>query len=186
MKALSLTLALVMGLAVCAEAQVGGYKIESITPAVIPTPEYQFRGTDHRSKPEDWVEIEVKFSAQAEFTEELTVKYYVLLANVLLTGSVKHINIAAGRELYSVIYVPPQTLGVLFKGKPLTANDVQNVAVQLEVQGQTVSQESSKKAPNPNWFQAMPQIQGKVLNKNLTPFAPLYWDRYEMISPEGR
>jgi hypothetical protein len=27
----------------------------------------------------------------------------------------------------------------------------------------------------------MPQIAGFVLNKNETPFAQLYWDRYEQI-----
>jgi len=32
----------------------------------------------------------------------------------------------------------------------------------------------------------MPQISGFVLNKNETPFAPLYWDRYEQIKVSGR
>jgi hypothetical protein len=31
------------------------------------------------------------------------------------------------------------------------------------------------------WFATIPQISGFVLNKNETPFAPLYWDRYEQI-----
>jgi hypothetical protein len=30
-------------------------------------------------------------------------------------------------------------------------------------------------------FAALPAIPGFVLNKNETPFAPLYWDRYPQI-----
>jgi len=35
----------------------------------------------------------------------------------------------------------------------------------------------------PQWFIALPPIAGFVLNKNETPFAPLYWDRYAQIKP---
>ena len=35
----------------------------------------------------------------------------------------------------------------------------------------------TKGAPVPN----LPQVTGMVLNKTQTPFAPLYWDRYEAI-----
>jgi len=35
----------------------------------------------------------------------------------------------------------------------------------------------------PQWFTALPPIAGFVLNKNETPFAPLYWDRYAQIKP---
>jgi hypothetical protein len=31
------------------------------------------------------------------------------------------------------------------------------------------------------WYKAIPALSGLVLNKNETPFAPLYWDRYEQI-----
>jgi hypothetical protein len=31
----------------------------------------------------------------------------------------------------------------------------------------------------------LPQTQGLVLNKTQTPFAPLYWDRYEAIKAKN-
>ena len=34
--------------------------------------------------------------------------------------------------------------------------------------------------------QRLPAVAGFTLNKNETPFAPLYWDRYEQIKPAGR
>jgi hypothetical protein len=57
---------------------------------------------------------------------------------------------------------------------------VQNVAVQLMQQGALKSELSLNRAP-PQWYAAIPQVGGLVLNKNETPFAPLYWDRYCQI-----
>ena len=37
----------------------------------------------------------------------------------------------------------------------------------------------------PQWFSALPALTGFVLNKNETPFAPLFWDHYEQIKPAG-
>jgi hypothetical protein len=37
----------------------------------------------------------------------------------------------------------------------------------------------------PQWFAALPPIAGFVLNKNETPFASLYWDRYAQINPRA-
>ena len=36
------------------------------------------------------------------------------------------------------------------------------------------------------WYAGLPAVTGLVLNKNETPFAPLYWDRYEQIKTPGR
>jgi hypothetical protein len=46
-----------------------------------------------------------------------------------------------------------------------------------------VMQELSLVCAPPQWFAALPAIAGFVLNKNETPFAPLYWDRYAQIKP---
>jgi hypothetical protein len=57
---------------------------------------------------------------------------------------------------------------------------VQNIAVQI-VQDGVVKAESSLASAPANWFAALPRISGFLLNKNETPFAALYWDRYEQI-----
>jgi hypothetical protein len=44
-----------------------------------------------------------------------------------------------------------------------------------------VKAEASLNRAAPQWFATLPQVSGFVLNKNQTPFAPLYWDRYEQI-----
>lgn len=159
----------------------GDYKIDKIAPAVIRTPDYQFQGDDRRTgRAEQWLELEVEFEAKPEYTEELTFKYFVLINSKLLTGEVTHVSIPSGRDLRSVMYVSPRTLARLLAGKTLTANTIENVAVQILNKGATVAEKSFKEGA-PQWYTKMPQITGFVLNKNQTPFAPLYWDRYEAI-----
>lgn len=161
------------------------YTIEAITPSVTDTPKYNFsQATDKRTpRAGKWLEVEVQFGAVPEFTDELTFKYFILFAGQLLVGEVTHINIPAGKELYSVMYVAPRTIDRLLGGKTFSAGAIQNVAVQISSKGQVLAQESLKPAGNPNWFTSMQQIPGMVINKSETPFAPLWWDRYEQIKP---
>lgn len=49
------------------------------------------------------------------------------------------------------------------------------------VQSGAVKDELSLARAPAQWFAALPPISGFVLNKNETPFAPLYWDRYAQI-----
>jgi len=83
------------------------------------------------------------------------------------------------------MYVSPGALARFGNNRPLAVNSFQNIAVQI-VQGGTVKDEVSLARAQPQWFAVLPQISGFVLNKNETPFAPLYWDRYEQIKASGR
>jgi hypothetical protein len=49
------------------------------------------------------------------------------------------------------------------------------------VQQGTIKSELSLTRARPQWYSAIPNVSGFMLNKNETPFAPLYWDRYEQI-----
>jgi len=62
---------------------------------------------------------------------------------------------------------------------------VSNVAVQIVQQG-VVKDELSLARAAAQWYAAVTPISGLLLNKNETPFAPLYWDRYEQIKTPGR
>ena len=61
----------------------------------------------------------------------------------------------------------------------------QNIAVQIEQQGVVKDELSLVRAPA-QWFATMPQVSGFVVNKDQTPFAPLYWGRYEQIKGPTR
>jgi hypothetical protein len=69
--------------------------------------------------------------------------------------------------------------------RPVTSTSIQNIAVQIVQQG-AVKAEMSLERGQPQWFTSLPQVAGLVLNKNETPFAPLYWDRYEQIKTPAR
>jgi hypothetical protein len=199
MKRLVLSLLVLLAATGSSFAQAGDYKITKIAPAVIRTPIYQFQGDQRRtSQSEQWLEVEVEFNAkQPEWTDELTLKYYILLADgatqKLLIGEVTHINVPSTKanpratSLYSVMYVPPRNLQKLLSlgGRSLTTSAIVNIGIEVLKQGQLVAQESWKPARGP-WWQTMQQISGQVLNKNETPFAPLYWDRYEAIKAQTR
>ena len=158
------------------------FQLTKISRNLVSTPQFTYTGaqqyqTDQRVR---WLEVEVEFSAAPAFTDELTFKYFILLNGKLLTGEVTHTNIAAGRENRSVMYVSPRALARFMGNRPVTPNAVQNIAVQLLQQG-AIKDELSLTRTAPQWYAAMPQVSGFVLNKNETPFAPLYWDRYEQI-----
>ena len=90
-------------------------------------------------------------------------------------------NIPQGRDHYAVMYVPPRALLRLTGGKPLTSASIENVWIQVTKQGQVLDQTALRgQGAVPN----LPHIAGQVLNKNETPFAPLYYDRYEAIKPK--
>jgi hypothetical protein len=163
------------------------FQITKIGKNLISSPQFAFSGaeqfpTDQRQQ---WLEVEVEFTAAPDITDELTVKYFILFNGVLLTGEVNHTNILAGRERRSVMYASPRTLARFSGKRPITSKSVQNIAVQIVKQG-AVKDELSLARAAAQWYSALPQVSGLVLNKNETPFAPLYWDRYEQIRSSGR
>lgn len=174
-------------------------KIAKIEPELIKTPDYSFSmGPSGKKTPaKDWLAIDVSFDWQprnspVQFIDELTFTYYILLNNksqefpqgTLLVGQVTHVAIPIQKGMNSVMYVSPRTLERFFGGKsPSTSRAaIQNVGVTVSRQGQMVAANSLQAADQP-WWQNLQQVQGYVLNKSETPFAPLVWDYYEAIKP---
>ena len=185
---LSLTIiCLAVAGSVFAQNRAADFQLVKITRNLIASPEFNYNGAEtFRTNARDrWLEVEVEFAAAPEFTDELTLKYYIALNGKLLTGEVTHVNILAGKELHSVMYISPRALAHFMGKRPLTTNSVENIAVQILQQG-AVKDELSLTRARPQWFAAVPQVSGFLLNKNETPFAPLYWDRYEQIKPVAR
>jgi hypothetical protein len=168
-------------------ARTSEFQVIRITKNLITPPQYTYTGAQQyqANQRDRWLEVEVEFAAAPEFTDELTLKYFVLVNGKLLTGEVTHVNVPAGRENRSVMYVSPRAFARVLGNRALTPNTVQNIAVQIVQQG-TVKSELSQDRAQPGWFASMPALAGSVLNKNETPFAPLYWDRYEQIKSSSR
>jgi hypothetical protein len=168
------------GLVASAQTQVGpgSVKLGKVQPEVTKTPEFQLSsGGTKRSKLGSWLEVEVEYETKPEDIDELTFKFTILIEKKLLDGEVTHINIPKGRDHYSVMYISPRTLEKLTGGKPLTGTSIENVFVEVSKQGQVLDRTSFRPGVAPN----LPHVPGLVLNKDETPFAPLYYDRYEAI-----
>jgi hypothetical protein len=184
MKAKALLIFLFTPLAVFAQAAGTGqeFQITKITKNLISAPQFTYAGAQQypTNQRDRWLEVEVEFSAAPRLTDELTFKYYILFNGNLLTGEVTHSNISAGREKRSVVYVSPRALARFADNRPITVNSFQNIAVQIAQQG-AVKAEASLARGQPEWFTTIPQVSGFVLGKDQTPFAPLYWDRYEQV-----
>lgn len=173
--------------AVFAQAPTGEFRLAKITKNLITTPQFTYTGAQqYQSNLRDpWLEVEVTFAAGPEFTDDLTFKYFILLNGQLLTGEVTHVNVPAGRENRSVMYVAPRTLMRFSGNRAVTANSVQNITVQIVQKGAVKDEMSLVRAPA-QWYATLKPVPGLVLNKNETPFAPLYWDRYEQIKTPAR
>ncbi|HEY3663062.1 MAG TPA: Amuc_1102 family pilus-like protein [Chthoniobacterales bacterium] len=184
--ALTILLAAFAG-AASAQTRANDFQITKITRNLIASPEFNYSGAEtFRTNTRDrWLEVEVEFASALQFTDELTFKYFILINGKLLTGEVTHVNILGGKELHSVLYVPPRALAHIMGNRPVTANAIENVAVQLLQQG-TVKDEQNLTRARAQWYTGLTAVPGLTLNKNETPFAPLYWDRYEQIKPAGR
>jgi hypothetical protein len=185
----------VMGVAVllcCAggvlgQSAAGAFQVTKITKNLITSPQFTYTGAEQyvANQRDRWLEVEVEFTSTAEFTDELTLRYFILINGSVLTGEVTHANVAGGRERRSVMYVPPQAIARVMGNRPMATNSAQNIAVQIVQQG-AVKDEQSMVRTAPQWYKGIPSLAGVVLNKNETPFAPLYWDRYEQIKPAGK
>ncbi len=186
----SIFLSVFLPLIASAQVPRGGseFQIGKISRNLITAPQFSYTGAQQytTNQRDRWLEIDVEFSAVPDYSDELSFKYYILINGKLLTGEVTHTNVAAGRDNHSVMYVAPRTLARLMGNRPVTPNAIQNVAVQIVQQGAIKSESSLERSGGAQWFASMPQVAGLVLNKNETPFAPLYWDRYEQIKAPAR
>ena len=179
---------LALSLQVSAQAPValgpGALKLGKIKVEAVKTPEFSLKsGGDKKTRSGDWIEIELEFDTKAEEIDELTLEYTVQVQGEkevkLLDGLVTHIDIPKGREHFSVMYISPRSLEKLTGGKPVNAGIVQNVWVIAKRKGQQLDQLAVKNVAIP----ALPHTPGVLLSKPETPFAPLYFDRYEAIKP---
>jgi hypothetical protein len=164
------------------------FQITRITRNFVATPQFTYAGAEAFpvDTRERWLQVGAEFTAAPPVTDELTVKYFVLFNGTLFASEVTHTNVLAGRERRSVIYMPPRTVARFTPAsRPLGPNSVQNIAVQIVQQGTVKDELNLNRAPA-QWYASMPQVSGLLLNKNETPFAPLYWDRYEQIKSSVR
>ena len=169
-----------------AQNRAGDFRLIRISRDFMTSPEYSYEGAEQQHTSQNkWLRVEVQFSAAPDFTDELTFKYYILIKGKVLTSEVTHVNILAGRDLYSVMYMPPHALAYVLQSRAPNTTSIANIAVQIVQKGE-VKDELSLFRARPGWFASLPTLSGFLLNKSETPFAPLFWDHYEQIKTASR
>lgn len=174
------------------QVQPGQITIRNVNVNILRTPDYQFRGDQKRvPNAQNWIEIEVEFDSAVPFIPELTFDYFVALdvrtTQVVLVGQVTHVSVVQGASRFSSMYIAPQTISAVLQGRStFRPNIVDQATVQITHQGTPIAEGSANRSPAPPWWTDLQQLSGFLWNKNDTPFAPLWWDRYEAIKPGSR
>lgn len=175
------------------------FQVTEITAQIVATPDINYRNTLQKvTRAKNWLEIDTCFTWQPaqenqNFADDVTVNYYVLLDNksaarpqgTMLTGQVTLMNVPARkRSLRSVMFASPRTLERFFEGRtPSSGNTaVVDVGITISYQGKVVALKSLRGTGA--WWPQYPSVAGFLLNKNQTPFAPLYWDYYEDLKKQ--
>ncbi len=175
------------------KVEVKGVKLEQQS-----TPQIQALNiVDKKWRPKNWLEIEAAFDLKLArdaggrdgSLDTMEVKYYVGLnqrddagKNIVLSGSVRYIDVPADTTSIGLAFVSPQTLKSVLKKDNGGKGDVAAFGVEVLVGGTRVASSGS-----PWWFDAGSQglsdkfsfLEGTVLPKSKTPFAP-FWGDYDL------
>lgn len=170
------------------QLQVGDVDVKKMDKQTQKTPVFRADAVKDKNvpNPRDWLEVEVEFEIDGPskaVVPELLFRYYIGLRDQngnprVLTGDVKHTNMQAGEEYYSVVYVAPNTLGEI-TGDFRRFQDSAVVAMGVEViyNGVIVGGKSTQSGSKAKFWQATGTQPG-ILSKQETPFALLWIDRY--------
>lgn len=191
-------------LAPCA-ALAQSFKVDVDKPAVVEilSPDNAGSAAKKSFKPKDWMEVEMKFKIEAKdkdkkFANKVTVKWYVAAKNpdprgkgfVLLEKEVTHVNVPIGEDVYTSIYLSPNSVMRLTGGDKVSKSDIENAGGEILVEGQQPV--GGKKGyftmgGKPGWWTSgnlSRYDKIPLLNKAETPFKFLWWDRYAEIETE--
>ena len=134
--------------------------------------------------PGDWERILVHFDTEADWTDQLEMRFYIVVKNpktttyTMFTGTYVYSDIPKGRNHLVAVYLRPRTM-------ERYGNMVEQAAVEVYSKGEMVSSRSFPESNKPWWRTAnVRTVEGYVLDRSLTPFANIAGDNYEL--PKGK
>lgn len=158
----------------------GDLAIRKVTQQLRRAPDYGGTGTtlgnpaSGANRP--WLHIEVEFSSELEWADEVLLKYYALVGEGrdlrLLTGDAVHVNVPKGNRRYSAMFMHPNTVQRFGKGR------VEAIAVQLFYRGRLMDQTSVPEART-RWWEQLTPTPGFLLRPGDTPWSVVAHERYE-------
>jgi hypothetical protein len=157
------------------------FRIRSIKQERVEAPKYGGAAGELGGRPStlysDWLRIEVQFESRPEWSDDVVLKFYVLMGEgrdrKMFSGEVTHVNVQKGQQHYSAMFVHPNTVRRFGAGK------IQAVAVQLFYQGRLIDQKTDVNVDR--WWEQFSPVPGYVLNPLQSPWSVVAGERYEPI-----
>jgi hypothetical protein len=121
-----------------------------------------------------WFRILVEYSTITEWTDRLTLEYYVLFPGEtnVFKGAVSYVDIPRGREHLSEMYLHFNRYARHYK-----RGEIQYAVVAL-LDGKQVAVNTNKNKPE-NWWKTTPLHSGELLDRNATPFAVFNVEKFQ-------
>jgi hypothetical protein len=164
-----------------------------------PTPQISASNiVDKRWKPKAWLEIDTEFEIKLPTSEgpeatlaTLDLKYFFVTSGttkdgkrVVLKGSVSYTNIPGDQKVHALAFVSPATLKSALRKEGGGKADIVAYAI---VAGEGADKNSviSQGPGAGKWWEELDParfavVDGGVLGKNKTPFAP-FWGDYDLV-----
>ncbi len=154
-------------------------------------------------KEKKWVHFEIPFRVMASpapksgYIDSLTFKFYIAAVNpdrgkqyLKLTKEVKYVNIPVGEDIFATVFMSPSSV------KRLTGSDggrgswIKYSAVTVTHNGKVIAIFSSERGKMEKWYDVtsasmVDTDNYPLLNKDETPFAPFWYDRYPEVMHPG-
>jgi hypothetical protein len=157
------------------------FEIRRITYDLVRAPRYReaVTGASSGSSISDrWLMVEVEFSTELEWTDDLMVKFTVLMGEGremrMFGGSLTHIDIKRGSRHFSAMFMHPNAV------ERYGRNKVQGVYVELWYKGQRVAR-AVEPTTNVQWWEGREPTTGVLLSPKESPWSLIAHERFEAI-----
>ncbi len=159
------------------------------------TPQFQVQNVvDKRWRPKVWLSLDVTFDAKkapapgdtSPMIDMLEFRYYVGLnardqagKYVVLTATVNYLNITEKEPLHALIFAAPASLTRILQKPAFMTSDIKAIGVEVYKTGALAGWYSSA---GTRWWESLDTfavMEGILLPKAKTPFAPL-WGDYDL------
>lgn len=149
-------------------------------------------------KPKQWMFLEARVNIKAApvprtgYLDKLTVRFYVTATNpeakghVLMSKEIVYVNFPVDTETNVCVFMSPSSIKRLTGSETVGGGTFDLCGIEVVYKENVVAADSNKRKPG-WWRTANPNVVSTdsypLLNKNETPFALFWYDRFPEIAP---
>jgi hypothetical protein len=160
-----------------------GIEIRDVNQRMMRPPDYGAGSNLGNTVPalnQNWLRLETQFETQAEWVDEVKVKFFVSVGEGretrVFVGELTPVNLARGTH-YAAMFMHPSVLDRFGRGR------VNAVAVQIFSKDKLVDQRCDRGAEE-RWWERTTTTPGALITPKDSPWAPIASGRYEAIKAQ--